>query len=443
MSLTRGTAAHREDRRLLAEAEMAQGKSAFMLGHPGEEREAYLRAIAIRRSLSQEQPDDLDDRFALATALYRLHDIPPIEESATILRELLSRDPRRADYRWELSSALAFLGSSYYDRGDVIRSEGYHREALRLREELVHEFPEEFRYRQRLQGSLVDSGRDLQTLGRLPEAETLFQQSLKLAQRLAADFPSFPTNRTNVAVSLVNVGEVLRDQGRLAEAEPYFLQGIAIIEQEIAQHPDIPWFQGTLLATCRLGLGPLLEKTGREREALRTYREALRAFEQFAPGSINVLENQENRSEASARIAHLLATSHDPTLRDPAAAVAMARKAADLNPRRTETWNTLGIACYRAGDWAAAIETLEKSIELRSKGDTSTWLILARACWQKGDKAKAREWYTTATTWMEKNPAKSGEFAHLRDEAATLMGLTGPSRPVEGKTENPPRRSSP
>jgi tetratricopeptide (TPR) repeat protein len=441
-SLTRGTSSQRDDRRRLAEAEMAQGRLAALLGHPEGAQETYLRAVAICRSLSLERPDDLGDRLALATALYRVHQIPHREESVTILRELLSRDSRSADYRWELSNALAFLGTMFYDLGDVVRSDQHHREALRLREDLVREFPEEYSYRQRLCGSLVDSGRDLSTLGQLRGAEAMFRRSLTIAESLAADFPSFVTNRSNVAVSLANVGEVLYDQGRFAESEPYFAHAVATIEQLVSQHPDDVGLQ-SLLAEVRSGFGQALEKIGRHQDALRTYREALRVLEQVASRTSSPLQNQGNRSEASARIAHLLAASHDPSIRDPAAAVILAREAAALNPRRAGVWNTLGIACYRAGDWNATIDILGKSIELRPSGDASGWLILSMAHWQRDEKDKARNCYQRAVACIEKDRPRNEETIRLRDEAAALLGVTAHPAAAGKEGGNPTRSSKP
>jgi Flp pilus assembly protein TadD len=46
-------------------------------------------------------------------------------------------------------------------------------------------------------------------------------------------------------------------------------------------------------------------------------------------------------------------------VRDPAQGVTLARKAVELKPESSESQNMLGVAYYRAGDWAAAIEALK------------------------------------------------------------------------------------
>ena len=87
----------------------------------------------------------------------------------------------------------------------------------------------------------------------------------------------------------------------------------------------------------------------------------------------------------------------------PSRAVALARKAVELEPKNWAYRNTLGAAQYRAGDWKAAIAALEKSMELRKGGDSNDWFFLAMAHWQLGEKDKAREWYDRAVQWMDKN----------------------------------------
>ena len=116
----------------------------------------------------------------------------------------------------------------------------------------------------------------------------------------------------------------------------------------------------------------------------------------------------------------------------------LARNAAKLNPKVARIWNALGVTFYRTGEWDAAIEALEKSLESQPRADASGRLFLAMAYWQKGDKEQARRWYDKAVAWMEKNPAKNDDFARLRAEAAALLGLTGNPKPAETKKENFP-----
>src|SRR5207248_11444896 len=75
-----------------------------------------------------------------------------------------------------------------------------------------------------------------------------------------------------------------------------------------------------------------------------------------------------------------LINSPDPKLRDPKRALEAAREAVDRAPRSSLAWRYLGWVQYRAGDWRASIEALEKSCELwRGTDDAAEWVVLALA----------------------------------------------------------------
>ena len=60
-------------------------------------------------------------------------------------------------------------------------------------------------------------------------------------------------------------------------------------------------------------------------------------------------------------------------------------------------WNTLGVARYRAGDFAGAIKALQKCDELIPSGHAAlNDFFLAMAHWQQGNQDKARELYQRA-----------------------------------------------
>ena len=130
-------------------------------------------------------------------------------------------------------------------------------------------------------------------------------------------------------------------------------------------------------------------------------------------------------------LAWMLATGAVAEIRNPEKAVALATKAVELAPQQGMYWNTLGVAQYRAGDWKAAIEALDKSMELRSGGDSRDWFFLAMAHWKLDDKKKARQWYDKAVKWMDGNMPEDEELRRFRAEAEALMEITEPSVPKE------------
>src|SRR5262249_16209571 len=125
-------------------------------------------------------------------------------------------------------------------------------------------------------------------------------------------------------------------------------------------------------------------------------------------------------------LAWLLATCPDPRLRDPAQAVELARKAVERLPNEGATWNTLGVAQYRAGAWDEAGRALTRSMELTEGGSPGDWLFLAMARWQKGEKDEARSWYDRAVAWMDQNRSRDAALIRFRAEAAAVLGPPKP-----------------
>jgi tetratricopeptide (TPR) repeat protein len=128
-------------------------------------------------------------------------------------------------------------------------------------------------------------------------------------------------------------------------------------------------------------------------------------------------------AKAHNNLAWLLATSPNPMFRDPGQAIKHAQRAVELTPKDGNPWNTLGVAQCRAGDWKAALASLEKSMELRHAGDSFDWFFLAMAHWQLDDKVQARTWYDRAVLWMQKHQPRNEELRRFRAETEKLLQI--------------------
>jgi WD40 repeat protein/serine/threonine protein kinase len=137
--------------------------------------------------------------------------------------------------------------------------------------------------------------------------------------------------------------------------------------------------------------------------------------------ALELLKLAPQSAEARNNLAWFLATCPDASFRDPARAVELANKAVELAPKEGTFWNTLGVAQFRAGDFKAAVDALNKSMELRNGGDADDWFFLAMARWQQGDKIEGQKWYDKAVAWMEKNNPKDEELAFFRAEATDSL----------------------
>ncbi|HET6880872.1 MAG TPA: protein kinase [Pirellulales bacterium] len=150
------------------------------------------------------------------------------------------------------------------------------------------------------------------------------------------------------------------------------------------------------------------QKLGKPSVAIDAYAEAI--------------EVEPTNASAHNNLAWLYATCPALELRDPAKALALAKKTVELRPTDGTGWNTLGVAQYRTGDWKAAAEVLNRAMELRKGGDAFDWFFLAMAHCQQGDKKQAGKWYDQAVAWMEKNHPNDEELSRFRAEATELLG---------------------
>jgi serine/threonine protein kinase/tetratricopeptide (TPR) repeat protein len=181
-------------------------------------------------------------------------------------------------------------------------------------------------------------------------------------------------------------------------------------------------------------LGLAFEGKGDRDAALAALRDGLRACE-------DALQRDPKNLGVYYRMAEILAGCWDERLSDPRRAVELARKA--LNPARPDAsdgvvsvfWWTLGLAHYRAGDWADAITAAEKAEPwLAGNFRLGNWLVLALAHARLGEFDKARPWYEKAVGWLDRTRSQDPLLRRLRAEADELLG------PKAAPKDGPPPR---
>ena len=112
-------------------------------------------------------------------------------------------------------------------------------------------------------------------------------------------------------------------------------------------------------------------------------------------------------------------------------ALALIRRAMELDPDRSTFRNTLGVVQYRAGQYNEAIGTLEKNLAAgHGQSDAFDLFFLAMAHHRLGRRVAARSCFDRAMTWVreQKNLDKRhlDDLAAFRDEAeAALAGPPG------------------
>jgi tetratricopeptide (TPR) repeat protein len=134
----------------------------------------------------------------------------------------------------------------------------------------------------------------------------------------------------------------------------------------------------------------------------KTYA-ALKQWDKAITDQTQAIQLKSDWPQPHRDLAWLLATCPEARFRNPTRAVNLAERAVQLAPDDGGSYNTLGVAHYRAGDRKAASNALEKSMSLRQGGDPFDWLFFAMAQWRLGKKEEARTWYDRSVAWMEKN----------------------------------------
>jgi tetratricopeptide (TPR) repeat protein len=117
----------------------------------------------------------------------------------------------------------------------------------------------------------------------------------------------------------------------------------------------------------------------------------------------------------------LVANPH-PEFRDPVRAAELARGVLAQAPDSGGVWNTLGVAQYQTGRWAAAETSLTRSMALRHGGDANDYFFMAMSEWRLGRRAEARTWYEKGVDDMARNGNPDLALARFRADAERLLG---------------------
>jgi serine/threonine protein kinase/Tfp pilus assembly protein PilF len=448
-----------------AEAYRRIGGIRVDLGEAEQAEAAYQHALAISSKLATEFPDDRGYRQNLAQSYSSLSDLygsilvagrtPELEqayaEALRIQEQLVREFPANLDYQHDLGWTYFRLGYMrlFGRAGPPSEAEEPVRLALEIHEKLVAARPSVFLYRKELGMSLGVFGNLLRETGRLQDAEAAMHRELEVRQQLVDDFPAEPYARISLGDAHRDIAFLWSCTGRLQEAVAAYRQELSIHKKVAAALPGILGYQ-TTVARCHLMLGDALRRIGAEDEAIASYQETLAACKEiirFHPEcaeaylyrglalastgegkeAVAVWEQavQHGRGKAIVAnwVARALVTALDMPMQHPEEAIRLAQKAIAGEPQNGSFWNTLGVACYRVGQWKEAVAALKKAMHLRSGGDSGDWFFLAMANWQLDEREQARHWYDQAVQWMDKNNPYEENLCRFRAEASALLGI--------------------
>jgi serine/threonine protein kinase/tetratricopeptide (TPR) repeat protein len=359
------------------------------------------------------------DRKALAQAY--------AERSRELMREGLGVAPRpdAPELRDAVARSHHHLAQVLQEAGQAREAEKAFREALAIWDQLAKDHPDRREYRQHAAWTRGALAALLAVARRAPEAVEAYRQAVSAQEKLAADTNS-QDHRWHLAGRAEILGTLLERAGQRREAENAYRKALAVWEKLVADFPTVADYRGHC-GWCGLRLANLLEATGRHTEAQEVCRRVRVEWDKLVELAPNLIGFH-------AIAAWNWVTCPEPACRDVRRALEVLQACVQKAPAWGDSWNALGVAHYRAGDWKAAQAALVKGAALRRGGNSFDWFFLAMARWQLGKKDEAARWYRLALRWMDEHKPTPGvrfgddqyhyeDLLRIRSEAAALLRL--------------------
>jgi tetratricopeptide (TPR) repeat protein len=406
------------------------------------------RAAAVWERLAQEHPravgfqSDVAGFYVLTGDLQRSlgkrnEAIASYKHATQILESLVREHPRVANYRTELATCHEVLGLLARLKGQVAESDEALNRSLALRQELASEFPQRPGLRMELASAYRELGTKVYADQPALALENL-NQALGVLRQLAADYPSVPAYEEQLARVQMSLAELHWQSNEYETAETASREALTIFERLAERFPASPHYRERLVEYYR-DLYSRLSGAGRTGEAEQ-------AFARMIDLQTSLAADFQDIARYHEQLAWMLVICPYQDLRNESLAVRAAQRGVELQPASGNYYKTLGGALYRAAaekpddaDWQAAIEALERSLELKPGAKGANRLLLAMSHWQLAHSSRARprlspklqehhreqarQLYREASEWIEKNEPSGKQVRRLKQEAAALMEI--------------------
>ncbi len=396
-----------------AQAE-AQAREALTLARQNGNSRAILAALHPLQNFLNQQDKYSEAELIGADALAIVHSLDLQRDWIACEVRLALASTRIGQKRWVEAEDLIRQGLAI---AEGLKGERDHRTAV-------------------VQASLVSV---LEARGAYAEAEEICRQALSTLHGI------FGSRHVSVARLTHRLAAIMSARSNFQAAELTFLEALSIARELAGAEPGNR-AHNRLLISIRWDIAEMYLLQGEREKALAEWtktierepasadawfwraefrRRSLHQWEEALADYSQVIELDPKRADARDKLAWILLTCPNQTLRDPPRALTLAQEAVELEPDQGPYWNTLGVAHYRAGQWQKAIEALEESVRLYEGRDLSfNAFFLAIAHWQRGERDVARRWYDEAVAWMREHRPDDERLVAFRMEAEHLMGLS-------------------
>jgi non-specific serine/threonine protein kinase/serine/threonine-protein kinase len=256
---------NKEDRRALA---TIYSRTAELLESTGESQasmDRYRKALAIREQLYAENPTDSATKrdlaisyFEIAEGQVNLGDIEGALESRRkmlpMFEALQSADPGNSTTRRNVALSHKKLGATLARLDRFEESLGHYRKALEIEEALSSANPTNALFRMDVSYSISDIGFVLGRLGRHEESLSSYERALDIRQSLVDADSKDQRARSALATTLSRIGRIHTTLGNMPAAMEHFRKALSIRESTVASDP--------VNVSARRGLGELYADMG-------------------------------------------------------------------------------------------------------------------------------------------------------------------------------------
>ena len=290
-------------------------------------------------------------------------------QEVAIMTALTSRFPENRDLKQELGSALAAVGSSLKESGDLAHAVEDYQRSIELREQLLVGEP----HSSLLQRNLLVAYGNYATvlgipwsanLGRFAEARQFGQKSVALARELSAADPQDKTARYDLAISLARLGMVEPAPDNLQDSLKSLQASLAILDPIGKANPNSSSIT-IQIAMTREYAGYRLRSLGHPAAAAEQFQLALTELESMMSANPGPPVGVPQAILAEDGLAWVYASmgDRDAALRQAHHAVDRAEKYLASNPNRATSVGHLGKAYFELasiertlGDWGGAAD---------------------------------------------------------------------------------------
>jgi non-specific serine/threonine protein kinase/serine/threonine-protein kinase len=414
------------DPQLRSELAASYGRLGEVLLNTGDVAGAIAKqrqSLTIRQAIAAADPENADTRLDLALAFRNLFvflatsgDYAAADESllqaVAISEELFASNPADADVRRELALSHRYLGDEMWLQGHPEKAWESYRRSLALAEEWMRADPASRNARRGVYQAHYQIGIMWNQYGDPERALEQHRRGLALAEESLKRDPSNAQVRRDVALGFEYIGDARGAAGDSVGALESYHREIALMEALARQEPESTLHRRDL-AAAYVQMGALFNER-RQPEALDYARRSQRAFDRLLDEDPNHVEIRRRAAQSFSLLAQLLTvrgesrearvqmeralklqraeatkagalgnriaeyawsllTAHPADLRDPAAALAHAGRAAQLTDWKDPgILSTLAHAYRSTGDFAAAAYAARRGLALLPpRGTTS------------------------------------------------------------------------